>query len=200
MVWQVALAVQVASGLGSASASRKAGKAALREARAQAGEVRLQKQDIALLATQQHEQASEAFAEQVAYNTAAMAAGGRTGRSAAALRKREERLYGRDVDRIRLQEAREKAAAEKEAQAIESRGVQARKAYRAKARGTLLDTAIKSFDLVDTSGFGKTKAKTTKGNTTKLTTNRTGKNTSGNNIVYQDKAWLRLNAHEQDKV
>ena len=149
MVWQVALAMQVASGLGSASASRKAGKAAQREARAQAGEVRLQKQDIALLATQQHEQASEAFAEQVAYNTAAMAAGGRTGRSAAALRKREERLYGRDVDRIRLQEAREKAATEKEAQAIESRGVQARKTYRAQARSTLFDTAYKTADLID---------------------------------------------------
>ena len=149
MVWQVALGLQVAGGLQSARSSRKAAKAALREARAQAAEVRLQKQDIALLATQQHEQASEAFAEQVAYNAAAVAAGGRAGRSVSALRKREERLYGRDVDRIRLQEAREKSAAEKEAQAIESRGVQARKAYRSQARSTLFDTAYKTADLID---------------------------------------------------
>lgn len=147
-MWQIALAMQVAGGLQSARSSRKAGQAALREARAQAAEVRLQKQDIALLATQQHEQASEAFAEQVAYNAAAVAAGGRTGRSAAALRKREQRLYGRDVDRLRLQEAREKGAAEKEAKAIERRGVQARKTYRAQARSTLFDTAYKTADLI----------------------------------------------------
>jgi len=149
MVWQVALGMQVAGGFMSSRAKKKAGKAALREARAQAAEVRLQKQDVALLATQQHEQALEAFAEQVAYNAAAMAAGGRTGRSAAALRKREQRLYGRDVDRLRLQEAREKAALEKEAKAIERRGVQARKSYRAEARRTLFDTAYKAADLID---------------------------------------------------
>ena len=149
MVWQVALGLGVAGGLGSASASRKAGKAALREARAQAAEVRLQKQDIALLATQRHEQQQAQFADMVAYNAAAAAAGGRAGRSVSALRKREERLYGRDVDRIRLQEAREKAAAEKEAQAIESRGVQARKVYRAQARNTLFDTAYKTANLID---------------------------------------------------
>lgn len=148
-MWQVALAMQVAGGFMSSRSSKKAGQAALREARAQAAEVRLQKLDVALLATQQHEQASEAFAEQVAYNAAAVAAGGRTGRSAAALRKREQRLYGRDVDRLRLQEAREKNALEKEAKAIESRGVQARKSYRAQARSTLFDTAYKTADLID---------------------------------------------------
>lgn len=148
-MWQVALGLQVAGGFMSSKSSKKAGKAALREARAQAAEVRLQKQDVALLATQQHEQASEGFAEQVAYNAAAVAAGGRAGRSVSALRKREERLYGRDVDRIRLQEAREKAALEKEAQAIERRGVQARKSYRAQGRSTLFDTAYKTADLID---------------------------------------------------
>jgi hypothetical protein len=148
MVWQVTLGLQVASGFMSSRAKRKAAKAALREARAQAAEVRLQKQDVALLATQQHEQASEAFAEQVAYNAAAIAAGGRTGRSAAAIRKRNQRLYGRDVDRLRLQEAREKAALEKEAKAIERRGVQARRSYRTEARNTLLYTAYKASTLI----------------------------------------------------
>lgn len=149
MVWQVAVGFQWAGALQSASAERKAGKAAQREARAQAAEIRLQKQDIALLATQQHEQQQAQFAEMVAYNAAAAAAGGRTGRSVAALRKREQSLYGKNVDRIRLQEARQKAAAEKEAQVTEARGVQARKAYRARARGTLLDTAYKSVNLID---------------------------------------------------
>ena len=84
----------------------------------------------------------------VAYNAAAVAAGGRVGRSAAALRKREQQLYGKSVDRLRLQEAREKAALEKEAQAIERRGVQARKSYRAQARNTLFDTAYKASSLI----------------------------------------------------
>jgi hypothetical protein len=144
MVWEVALGMQIAGGFMSSRAKRKAGKAALREARAQAAEVRLQKQDVALLATQAHEDQQAQFAEMVAYNTAAVAAGGRVGRSAAALKKREQQLYGKSVDRLRLQEAREKAALEKEAKAIERRGVQARKSYRAQARNTLFDTAYKA--------------------------------------------------------
>ena len=180
MVWEVALGMQIAGGFMSSRAKRKAGKAALREARAQAAEVRLQKQDVALLATQAHEDLQAQFAEMVAYNAAAAAAGGRVGRSASALKKREQQLYGKSVDRLRLQEAREKAALEKEAQAIERRGVQARKSYRAQSRNTLFDTAYKAANLIDASDFGKT----TTGNTTKLTTNYTGKNTSGNKIYY----------------
>ena len=144
MVWQVALGLQVAGGLMSSRSSRRAGKAALREARAQAAEVRLQKNDVALLATQAHEDQQAQFAEMVAYNAAAVAAGGRVGRSASALKKREQQLYSKSIDRLRLQEAREKTALEKEAQAIERRGVQARKAYRAQARNTLFDTAYKA--------------------------------------------------------
>lgn len=141
-MWQVAIAA--AGAFQSASASRKAGKAALREARAQAAEVRLQKQDVALLATQAHEDQQAQFAEMVAYNTAAAAAGGRAGRSVSALKKREQQAYGKSVDRLRLQEAREKTALEKEAQAVERRGVQARKTYRAQARNTLFDAAYKA--------------------------------------------------------
>ena len=145
-MWKVVIAA--AGAFQSASASRQAGQAALREARAQAAEVRLQKQDVALLATQAHEDQQAQFAEMVAYNTAAVAAGGRVGRSAAALKKREQQLYGKSVDRLRLQEAREKAALEKEAQAIERRGVQARKSYRAQARNTLFDTAYKASSFI----------------------------------------------------
>lgn len=148
MVWQVALGLAVAGGLQSAQYQRKAGKAALRESRAQAAELRLQKQDIALLATQAHEDQQAQFAEMVSYNAAAAAASGRTGRSVAALGKREQQLYGKSVDRLRLQEAREKTAIEKQARATEERGVQARKAYRAQARSTLFDTAYKSALLV----------------------------------------------------
>ncbi len=148
MVWQVTLGLQVASGFMSSRAKRKAAKAARREARAQAAEVRLQKEDVTLLAEQAHEDQQAQFADMVAYNAAAFAAGGRVGRSAAALRKREQQLYGKSVDRLRLQEAREKAALEREAKAIERRGVQARKSYRAQALNTLFDTAYKASTLI----------------------------------------------------
>lgn len=147
-MWQIGALLSVAGGLQSARQLRKAGSAALLESKAQASEIRRQKQDIALLASQQHQDRMEQFADLVAYNDAATAYMGRTGRSIAALRKREERLYGRDVTRIREQEAREKEAAEKQAAATEARGVSAQKAYKQQAKTSLLQTAIKAGDLV----------------------------------------------------
>ena len=76
MVWQVALGMQVAGGFMSSRAKKKAGKAALREARAQAAEVRLQKQDVALLATQAHEDQQAQFAEEIRRQTLATAGTG----------------------------------------------------------------------------------------------------------------------------
>ena len=148
MGWAIAAAFATAGGLESARQQRKAGKVALREARAQAAEIRRQKFDVAEMATQQHQQRMEQFKELVSYNEAAAAYAGRTGRSLAALRKREERLYGRDVSRIREQEAREKERLEKEAVITERRGKVSRDVYRERSRSTLLGTAYKAASLV----------------------------------------------------
>ena len=150
MAWEVAAAFQVAGGLGSARAKRKAARAARREAEAQAAEFRRQKFDIAELATQQHEQRSEQFKELASYNEAMSAFMGRTGRSIAALRKEEERRYGRDVTRIRAQEEREKQRLEKQAKTTIARGRVTSDVYRQQARATLFDTAYKVSTLMPT--------------------------------------------------
>ena len=80
MGWFVAAAFATASGLASASAERKAGKVAQREARAQAAEIRRQKFDIERLASQQHQDRMEQFKDIVSANAAAAAMTGRTGR------------------------------------------------------------------------------------------------------------------------
>lgn len=148
MGWPIAAAFAIAGGFKSAQQQRKAGSVALGEAKAQAAEIRRQKFDVALLASQQHQDRMEQFKDLVAYNEAAAAYAGRTGRSLAALRKREERKYGRDVSRIREQEAREKERLEKEAVSTVRRGEVDRKTYREQARGTLLGTAYKAASLV----------------------------------------------------
>jgi hypothetical protein len=147
MAWQVAAAFVVAGGLGSSRAKRKAARAARREAEAQAREIRAQKADVALAATQQHENRMLQFEELVNYNEAVNAYMGRTGRSVAALREREQRLYGKDVDRIRFQEQREKDRLEKEAQAVIRRGRASSDAYKTQARLSLFETAYKAASL-----------------------------------------------------
>jgi hypothetical protein len=148
MAWQIATAFAIAGGLGSSSAKRKAARAAMREARAQAAEIRRQKFDVALLASEQHQDLMEQFSELSSYNQAVAAYAGRTGRSLQALRKSEERKYGQSVTRLRQQEQREKESLEREAKATEQRGVQARKDYRAQARSTLFDTAYRTSTLI----------------------------------------------------
>ena len=148
MAWQIAAAFAAASGFRSAASQRKAGSIAMREARAQAAEMRRQKFDVALAASQQHENRMEQFRDLVAYNEAAAAYAGRTGRSLAALRKREEKLYGRDVTRLRQQEQREKESLEKEAQVTERRGRVDRNVYREQAKSTLLGTGYNVASLL----------------------------------------------------
>lgn len=144
MAWQfLAAGAAFMSGMSAASQYGKAGSAALREARAQAAEIRREKLDVALLATQQHEQRSAQFKQLTDYNEAMSAFMGRTGRSIDALRREEQRRYGRDVDRLREQEKREKDKIEKQAQATEARGRVSKDIYEQKARGSLLDTAFK---------------------------------------------------------
>ena len=147
MAWQVAAAFQVAGGLKSAKAKRKASRAAKREAEAQAAEFRRQTFEVAQLATEQHEQRSEQFKELAAYNEAMAAFMGRTGRSISALRKEEERRYGRDVNRLRAQEEREKQKLEKQAETTLARGRVTSDVYRQQARATLFDTAYKVASL-----------------------------------------------------
>jgi hypothetical protein len=149
MAW-VAAAFQVAGGLASARAKRKASRAARREAEAQAAEFRRQIFEVAQLATEQHEQRSEQFTELVAQNEAMAAFMGRTGRSISALRKEEERRYGRDVSRLRAQEERDKQKLEKQAKTTIARGRVTSDVYRQQARATLLDTAYKASTLMPT--------------------------------------------------
>lgn len=148
MVWQVAAGFAVAGGLYSASQKRKAAREAQRQAKLQAAEFRRQKFDVALLASQQHEQRSEKFKELAAYNDAMSAYMGRTGRSIQALRREEERRYGRDVDRLRAQEKREKDRLEKQAELTIAKGRVASDVYRQQARATLFDTAYKVASIV----------------------------------------------------
>jgi len=147
MAWAVAAAFQVAGGLGSARAKRKASRAARREAEAQAAEFRRQTFEVAQLATEQHEQRLEQFAELVAQNEAMTAFMGRTGRSISALRKEEERRYGRDVSRLRAQEEREKQKLEKQAKTTIARGRATSDIYKTQAKASLFSTAVAAASL-----------------------------------------------------
>lgn len=146
MAW-VAATFAVAGGIASSRASKEAGQAAIRDAYAQAAEIRAQKADVALAATQQHENRMQQFRELVDYNEAMNAYMGRSGRSISALRKREESAYGKDVTRLRLQEQREKDRLEKEAKAVVARGRVTSSAYKTQARLNLFDTATKVASL-----------------------------------------------------
>lgn len=146
-MWEVTAALSVAGGLKSRSLKKKAARAARRDAEAQAKQLRKQKFDVALYATQQHEQRMEQFRELANYNIAMNAFMGRTGRSIQALRKEEQRKYGRDVDRLRFQESREKEKLEEQAKATIARGRATAATYKAQARATLFDTAFKAASL-----------------------------------------------------
>ena len=147
MGWMIAAAFATAAGLESAKQQRKAGRAAIRESKAQAAEILRQKADVSILASQQHQNRMEQFKDLVAYNEAAAAYAGRTGRSLAALRKREETLYGRDVSRMRIQEARDIKRLEKQADVALRGGEVSRDVYREQARSTLLNTGYKLASL-----------------------------------------------------
>lgn len=143
MAWTAAATFATASGLFSSKQKRKAAREAMRQAKLQAAEFRRQKFDVAQLATQQHEQRSEQFKELTAYNEAMTAFMGRTGKSIDALRKEENRRYGRDVERIRSQEQREKDRLEKQAETTIARGKVTSDVYKAQAKASLFDTAFK---------------------------------------------------------
>lgn len=147
MGWFIASAFAAATGLESARQQRKAGKEASRDAKRQAAEQRRQKFDIDLLATQQHQDLMEQFQETLAYNEAATAFAGRTGRSLQAIQKREARLYARDVERLRTGAEREKAAIERGAVATEERGRSAARAAKTSATSSLLQTGYKLASL-----------------------------------------------------
>jgi len=144
MAWQIAAAFALGSGLSSRSAKRKAARAARREAYRQATRIRAQKTEVALAATQQHLDRMEQFEELSNYNEAMNAFMGRTGRSVSALRKKEESVYGRDVTRMRYQEAREKDRLEEEAKAVIARGRVTADTYNTQARLSLFETAYKT--------------------------------------------------------
>ena len=95
-MWQAALAV--GSGLMSYGSSKRAARAARREAERQAAEILKQRFDVQEITTQQHMQRSEQFDELIASNIALSAFMGRGDRSIQALRKEEARRYGVDVD------------------------------------------------------------------------------------------------------
>lgn len=147
MGWMITAAFAAATGLESARQQRKAGKEALRDAKRQATEQRRQKFDIDLLASQQHQDLMEQFQETLAYNEAATAFAGRTGRSLRAIQKREERLYARDVERLRTGAEREKLAVERGASATEERGRSAARASKRSVASSLLQTGYKVASL-----------------------------------------------------
>ena len=140
--WLIPAAIGVAGGLQSASQYRSASKAELAESRAQAAEIRRQSIDIAEIATQTHRNRMEQFKELAQYNEAMNAYMGREGRSIKALQQRQQSIYGRDVAQIRLQEAKEKDAVQRQADAVERRGISKSKEYESKARSSLLQTAF----------------------------------------------------------
>ena len=149
MAWQVVTAAfALGSGIAASKSSRKAAKAAMRDAKRQAAEIRRQKFDVARAATQQHLDRMEQFGELMNYNQAINAYMGRTGRSIQALRKREEIVYGRDVTRLRLQEQQEKERLEKEAQAVVARGRVTSDTYKTQARLSLFNSAYKAASLI----------------------------------------------------
>ena len=147
MAW-VAATFAVAGGIASSRASKKAAQAAIRDAYAQAREIRAQKADVALLATQQHENRSEQYKELSNYNAAINAYMGRTGRSIDALRRKEQKVYGRDVNRLREQEQREKERLEKEAVATIARGRVSQDVAKTQANLSLFNTAFKAASIV----------------------------------------------------
>ena len=147
MVWTVAAAFQVAGGLGSARAKRKAAREARRQAAAEAAALRAEKFEVAALATEQHADRMEQFTDLVATNEAFAAFMGRSGRSIQALQTREQRKYGKDINRIRQQEARQKESLEAQAVATIRAGRAKSSAYKSAATASLLTTFGKAAEL-----------------------------------------------------
>ena len=137
-----ALGISAVSGIAGFGAGKKAAKAAKREAARQAFEIELQRFQVRELATQQHLNRTEQYTQTASQNRAAAAYMGRSDRSIQALRNREARLYGRDVDRIRTQERQEIANLYKQARAVRAGGVAQAKSIKAQTYGSLLSTAI----------------------------------------------------------
>ena len=138
----VALGLSAVSGIAGFGSGRKAKKAAKREAARQAREIEFQRFQVRELATQQHLNRTEQYAQTASQNRAAAAYMGRSDRSIQALRNREAALYGRDVDRIRTQEQQEVANLYKQARAVRARGASEAKSIQAQTYGSLLSTAI----------------------------------------------------------
>ena len=135
-------AISIGSGLLGASSARKAGKAAMQQARMQAAEIRKQRFDISELATQQHLDRSMQFKELQSQNTAMAAFMGRSDRSIQASSRYEGAKYSIDVQRLREQERRDIAANESQARQTEAGGKMAQKQYNQQATGALFNTAL----------------------------------------------------------
>lgn len=157
MVWQVAAAFQLAGGLYSARAYGKAAREAIQQSKAQAAALRRQKLDVAVLASEQHADRMDQFADLVATNEAFAAFMNRSGRSIQALQKREQQKYGKDVDRIRKQEAKQKDALESEALATLAAGRARSRQYKSAAASSLLTTFGKAATLIGPSSSSTTR-------------------------------------------
>lgn len=138
----VSAAVGVYSAVSGASASRKAGKAAANAAKVNAANLEKQRFAIREIATQDHESLMEQFNSMRSYNNAMAAFSGRSDRSIAALRKNANRLYGRDITRLREDEERNVAQVLSDAAAIRAGGQAQERQYRAQATASLL-TGVK---------------------------------------------------------
>ena len=145
MVWQAALAV--GSGIASYGSSKRAARAARREAARQAAEILNQRFVVREITTQQHMQRSEQFDELIASNIALAAFMGRGDRSIQALRKEEARRYGVDVDRLREQERREIENIKRQAAETLRQGRITAKQYKTQARQSLFNTALTAASL-----------------------------------------------------
>lgn len=137
--WLIPAMLSVAGGLQSSSQMRKAGKEAMRQARADAQALRMEKFQVAELAAEQHADRLAQYSDFAASNAAYAAYMGRQDRSLQAIIRREQQKYGKDVDRIRKQEALEKQNLEKRAQRTIAEGIAKNKEYRSAARASLFN-------------------------------------------------------------
>lgn len=124
------------------SAGRKAARETRKAGQRQAAEIIKQRFLVREIATQQHLNRSDQYAQTASYNRAAAAYMGRSDRSIAALRRREATLYGRDVERIRTQEEADVANLYAQAEGTIDRAKAQASAIKAQTYGSLLNTAI----------------------------------------------------------
>ena len=138
----VSAGVGVVSAIGGFSSSRKAAKAARQAAQISAANLEKQRFAIREIATQDHESLMEQFNSIRSYNNAMAAFSGRSDRSIAALRQNANRLYGRDITRLREDEERNVAQVLSDAAAIRAGGQAQARQYRAQGVASLL-TGVK---------------------------------------------------------